>query len=112
MLEFTLLAWDSENYNIMTWILAGNVDRVLRACWSAISAANGRTSWLYYAALDVGVNTINGNLLLRGPLVLAWQVDYIVGKVQRDLIQRKIRVLDLLGEHDIAVAIVALKRSG
>src|ERR1700733_14174250 len=45
-------------------------------------------------------------------LVLAWQVDYIVGKVQRDLIQRKIRVLDLLGEHDIAVAIVARKRSG
>jgi hypothetical protein len=39
-------------------------------------------------------------------------VDYIVGKVQRDLIQRKIRVLDLLGEHDIAVAIVARKRSG
>ena len=39
-------------------------------------------------------------------------MDYIVGKVQRDLIQRKIRVLDLLGEHDIAVAIVARKRSG
>jgi len=47
MLEFTLLGWDSENYNIMTWILAGNVDCVLRACWRAISAANGWTSWLY-----------------------------------------------------------------
>ena len=39
--------------------------------------------------------------------VLTRQVDYVVGKVQRDLIQRKIGVLDLLGEYDIAVAIVA-----
>ena len=39
--------------------------------------------------------------------VLAWQVDHVVGKVQRDFIQREIGVLDLLGEHDIAVAIVA-----
>jgi hypothetical protein len=23
MLEFTLLAWDSENYNIINWALAG-----------------------------------------------------------------------------------------
>jgi hypothetical protein len=23
MLEFTLLAWDSENYNIITWALTG-----------------------------------------------------------------------------------------
>src|SRR5216684_5154772 len=44
--------------------------------------------------------------------VLARQVDYVVGKVQRDLIQRKIGVLDLLGEHDVPVAIVARKRSG
>ncbi len=44
--------------------------------------------------------------------VLAWQVDYVVGKVQCDFIQRKIGVLDLLGEHDVAVAIVARKRSG
>src|ERR1700728_254286 len=44
-------------------------------------------------------------------LILAWQVDYIVGKVQRDLIQRKISVLDLFGEHDVAIAIVARKRS-
>jgi hypothetical protein len=39
-------------------------------------------------------------------------VDHVVGEIQCDLIQREIRVLDLLGEHDIAVAIVAAKRSG
>ena len=39
--------------------------------------------------------------------VLARQVDYPVGEIQRDFIQRKIGVLDLLGEHDVAVAIVA-----
>jgi hypothetical protein len=43
--------------------------------------------------------------------VLAWQVDYVVGKVQRDFIQREICVLDLLSEHDVAVAIVARERS-
>jgi hypothetical protein len=32
MLEFTLLAWDSENYNIINWALPGDIDRVLRAC--------------------------------------------------------------------------------
>ena len=36
----------------------------------------------------------------------------IVGEVQGDFIQRKIGVLDFLGEHDVAVAIVARKRSG
>src|ERR1019366_6985654 len=44
--------------------------------------------------------------------VLAWQMDHVVSEIQRDLIQRKIGVLDLLGEHDIAIAIVARKRSG
>jgi hypothetical protein len=39
--------------------------------------------------------------------VLARQMDDVVGEVQRDFIQRKIRVLDLLGEYDIVVAIVA-----
>jgi len=39
-------------------------------------------------------------------------VDHVVGEIQCDLIQRKIRVLDLLGEHDIAVAIAASERSG
>jgi hypothetical protein len=34
-------------------------------------------------------------------------VDDVVSEVQRDFIQRKIRVLDLLGEYDIVVAIVA-----
>jgi hypothetical protein len=44
--------------------------------------------------------------------VLARQVDYVGGKIQCDFIQRKIGVVDLLGEHDVAVAIVARKRSG
>jgi hypothetical protein len=39
-------------------------------------------------------------------------MDHVVGEVQCDFIQRKIGVLDLLGEHDVAVAIVARKRSG
>jgi phage FluMu protein gp41 len=36
--------------------------------------------------------------------VLARQVDHVVGEIQCDFIQRKIGVLDLLGEHDIARA--------
>jgi hypothetical protein len=44
--------------------------------------------------------------------VLAWQVDYVVGEVQRDFIQREIGVLDLFGEHDVAIAVVVRKRSG
>jgi|ERR1700674_5895610 hypothetical protein len=39
-------------------------------------------------------------------------MDHIVGEVQGDFIQQKISVLDLLGEHDVAVAIVTRKRSG
>jgi hypothetical protein len=39
-------------------------------------------------------------------------VDNVVGEVQGDFIQRTIGVLDFLGEHDVAVAIVARKRSG
>ena len=42
--------------------------------------------------------------------ILARQVDYAVGEVQRDFIQRKIGVLDILGEHDVAVAVVAGQR--
>jgi len=44
--------------------------------------------------------------------VLARQVDYVVREIPCDFIQRKIGVLDLLGEHDVAVAIVARQRSG
>ena len=44
--------------------------------------------------------------------VLARQVDHVDGEVQGDFIQREISVLDFLGEHDIAVAIVARKRGG
>jgi hypothetical protein len=43
---------------------------------------------------------------------LARQVNHVVGEVKCDLIQRKVGVLDLLGEHDIAVAIVARKCGG
>jgi hypothetical protein len=32
MLEFTLLGWNSENYNIINLSAPGNLDRVLRAC--------------------------------------------------------------------------------
>jgi len=39
-------------------------------------------------------------------------VDHVVGKIQCDFIQRKVAVFDLLGEHDIAVAIIASERSG
>ncbi len=42
--------------------------------------------------------------------VLARQVDHVVSEIQRDFIQREIGVLDLLGVHDIAVAIVARQR--
>jgi hypothetical protein len=39
-------------------------------------------------------------------------VDHVIGETQRDFIQREIGVLDVLGEDDIAVAIVARKRGG
>jgi hypothetical protein len=39
-------------------------------------------------------------------------VDYPVGEIQRDFIQRKIGVLNLLSEHDVAIAIIARERSG
>ena len=39
-------------------------------------------------------------------------MDDVVGEVQGNFIQREIGVLDLLGEDDVAVAIVARKRSG
>jgi len=44
--------------------------------------------------------------------ILAGQVDNVVCEIQRDFIQREIGVFDLLGEHDVAVAIVACKSSG
>jgi hypothetical protein len=37
-------------------------------------------------------------------------MDNVVGEVQSDFIQWKIGVLDLLGEHDVAVAVIARKR--
>jgi hypothetical protein len=39
-------------------------------------------------------------------------VDDVVGEVQGDFIQREIGIFDSLGEHDVAVAIVARERSG
>ena len=47
MLEFTLLTWNSENYNIMIWALTGNIDHALRACGSTISEVSDWTTWLY-----------------------------------------------------------------
>jgi hypothetical protein len=39
-------------------------------------------------------------------------MDHVVREVQCDFVQRKIRALDLLGTHDVAVAIIAGERSG
>jgi len=39
-------------------------------------------------------------------------MDHVVSEIQCDFIQRKIGVLDVLGEHDVAVTIVARQRSG
>ncbi len=39
-------------------------------------------------------------------------MDDVLGEVQRDFIQREIGVLDVLGEHDVSIAVVAGKRSG
>ena len=39
-------------------------------------------------------------------------MDYPVGEVQRDFVQREIGVLDFLREHDVAVAIITRKRGG
>jgi hypothetical protein len=39
-------------------------------------------------------------------------MDHVVSEIQRDLVQREIGGFDLLGEHDVAIAIAARKRSG
>ena len=39
-------------------------------------------------------------------------MDHVVSEIQRDFVQREIGVLDPLGEHNVAIAIVACKRSG
>jgi hypothetical protein len=39
-------------------------------------------------------------------------VDDVVGEVKRDFVQPKIRVLDLFGEYDVAIAIVAGQLGG
>ena len=44
MLEFTLLTWNSENYNIMNQALAGNIDHVLLACGSTIPEVSDWTT--------------------------------------------------------------------
>ena len=65
MLESALLTWNSENYNIINWGSDGDIDRVLRDCGDHF---RGR-DWMfppYWVAPDVGVNSINGDLLLRG----------------------------------------------
>ena len=47
-----------------------------------------------------------------GGLVLARQVDHVVGEVEGNFIQRKVRELDFFREHDVAVAVIAGQRSG
>jgi hypothetical protein len=69
MLEFTLHSWDSENYNIINWALTGISISSFEPV-EPISEAEDRTFLPYWVALDVEVNAINGNLLLRGPLGL------------------------------------------
>jgi hypothetical protein len=39
-------------------------------------------------------------------------MDHVVNEIQRDFVQREIGVLDRLGEHDVAVAIVARQGGG
>jgi hypothetical protein len=39
--------------------------------------------------------------------MLARQIDHVVREIERDFIEWKIRVLDLLRIHDVAVAILA-----
>jgi len=39
-------------------------------------------------------------------------MDHVVSEIQGDFVQREIGVPNLLGEHDVAIAIVACKRSG
>jgi hypothetical protein len=59
MLEFTLLAWDSENYKIINWALTG-ISIASFEPVEPISEARDWTSLAYWVALDVGVNPING----------------------------------------------------
>jgi hypothetical protein len=66
MLEFTLLAWDSENYNIINWALTG-ISIAPSEPVEPILEARNWTFLPYWVALNVGVNAINGDLLLRGP---------------------------------------------
>jgi hypothetical protein len=69
MLELTLLTWNSENHNIIKRALTG-ISIASFEPVEPISEAGDWTSLIYWTALDVGVNPINVNLLLRGPLVL------------------------------------------
>lgn len=47
-----------------------------------------------------------------GRLMLARQIDHVVGEVERDFVEREVRVLDFLRIHDVAVAVVACERGG
>jgi len=67
MLELALLGWNSENYNIIDWALTG-ISIASPEPVEPISETGDWTFLPYWVALDVGVNAINGDLLLRGPL--------------------------------------------
>ena len=42
--------------------------------------------------------------------MLARQMDHVIGEIKRDLVERKIRELDVLGIDDIVVAVAADER--
>jgi hypothetical protein len=66
MLEFTLLAGNDVNYNIINQVLARRSIASFEPV-EAISEVQGWITLAYSTAPDVGVNPINGNLLLRSP---------------------------------------------
>jgi hypothetical protein len=41
MLELTLLAWNSDNYNIINWALAGNIDLFFRQLFNGDLSPSG-----------------------------------------------------------------------
>jgi hypothetical protein len=102
---------------VTQYILSDDADRDLNGIWDYIAEDNidAADHWIsrLFDAFDAIGNTPGiGHKWRSDWSILAWQVDDVVGEVQSDSIQREVSVLDFLGEHDVAVAIVACKRSG
>jgi hypothetical protein len=59
MLEFTLLARDDENYNIINQALAGKIDCILRACGGYLRGPGldfpGFIGWLQMLELTLSI---------------------------------------------------------